>query len=610
MTIEERSRDASALQKIPQPADADRVAPRFRRLLIGVAVALLAVITIEQFELTLPFPLTRHLMQTQDVPVLILVAGLFLCLAAWRLPSDWGQLAERLAAKAPVNLIVTIGVVALLVALGTRFLVNDTPVSHDEIMSKFDTGIIASGRLMAPIPPEWRSLSWSLKPAFRLPVPGDVAWVSTYLPGNAALRALLGLVFNAALVNAVLVATALAALLGVARQLWPARPDAWFVTVVLAAASSQVLGMGLTPFAMTAHLALNLVWLWLFLRGTTAGHVAAIAVGFWATGLHQLIFHPIFVAPFILQMLFDRRWRLAALYIASYGAIGLFWIVYWQLLLSGHGIPPATASSMGISFFFERVASMLAYASWSGPETMVQNLLRFAAWQHPMLLVLLVPGIALGWRAGGVLRSLAAGIALTLLTMLILLPFQDIGWGYRYAHGLIGSAALLAAFGWISLTGSASASERQAAWSVMGVTTAVAVLLLLPVHAIQMYAYISPYTRANAAIAATKADAVVIETISVHNGIELVRNDPYLRNRPLVFDIGLLDATTVRELCSRMTVSVFDGAKSGPLGLKAYDPKAHPGYAQVQPIRTFLDSEECRQRRRTAIEHGADRRAQ
>ncbi len=574
------------------------MAPRLRRLLTAVAITLLAVIAVEQLELTLPFPLTRHLMQTQDVPVLVLVAGLFLGLAHWRLPSDWSRLAERLASRAPANLVVTILLAALMVAIGTRYLVNDTPVSHDEIMSKFDTEIIASGRLMAPIPPEWRSLSWALKPAFRLPVPGDVAWVSTYLPGNAALRALLGTVLNAALVNALLVATALAALLGVARQLWPSRPDAWFVVVLLAASSSQVLAMGLTPFAMTAHLALNLVWLWLYLRGTTAGHLAAIAVGFWATGLHQLIFHPIFVAPFILQMLLDRRWRLAALYIASYGAIGLFWIVYWQLLLAGHGIPAAKASSMGVSFFIERVASMLAYASWSGPETMVQNLLRFAAWQHPMLLLLLAPGLALGWRAGGVLRSLAMGIALTLLTMLILLPFQDIGWGYRYVHGLIGSAALLAAFGWISLTATADAGERHKAWGVLGVTTIVAVLLLAPVHAIQMYAYISPYTRANAAIAATKADAVIIETISVHNGIELVRNDPYLRKRPLVFDIGLLDATTVRELCSRMTVSVFDGPIAAQYGIKAYDPKAHPGYAQVQPIRAFLDSPECRQLRR------------
>jgi hypothetical protein len=47
---------------------------------------------------------------------------------------------------------------------------------------------------------------------------------------------------------------------------------------------------------MTAHLTLNLIWLCLFLRNDKIGHGAAIAVGFLASGLHQLIFHPL-VAP-------------------------------------------------------------------------------------------------------------------------------------------------------------------------------------------------------------------------------------------------------------------------------------------------------------------------
>jgi hypothetical protein len=40
--------------------------------------------------------------------------------------------------------------------------------------------------------------------------------------------------------------------------------------------------MSMTPYAMSAHLALNLVWLWLFLRNTAASHAGAIAVGFLA----------------------------------------------------------------------------------------------------------------------------------------------------------------------------------------------------------------------------------------------------------------------------------------------------------------------------------------
>jgi len=567
--------------------------PRLRRLLIRVALTILAIVALEQLELTPSYPITRTLMQTQDVPVLILICALLLALATWHLPGPWGRWAKSLAAWTPFNLVVLI-VAALVVALGTRYVASYTPVSHDEIMAAFDAEIIASGRLLAPIPPDWRSLSWALEPVFRLPIPGDVAWASTYLPGNAAIRGVLGKAFDAAIVNAILVVTTLVALLGITRRLWPERRDVSFVTILLAATSSQVLCMAMTPYAMTAHLALNLAWLWLYLRNTSSGHVAAISVCFLATGLHQLIFHPLFVAPFILQMLFDRRWRLGALYVSSYAAIGVFWIVYWQVLLAGHGIAAEGASAVGVSFFIERVAHMLADFSLSGPETMVQNLLRFTAWQHPLMLVLLVPGMALGWKAGAIFRSLAAGIVLTLVAMLILLPYQDIGWGYRYVHGLIGNAALLAAFGWGALTSESGPSERGAAWSVMAATTTVALLVLLPIHALQMHGYLSPYTKANAAIASSKSDAVVIETISIYHGIELVRNDPYLRNRPLTFDMGLLDEALIRELCSRMSVSVFDGKDAERFGVVWVDPATHPAHARLRQLRLLLEGPECR----------------
>jgi hypothetical protein len=565
--------------------------------LIAVAAAILAGVVLEQFELTPHYPLTRTLMQTQDVPVLILVCAVLLAVGVWGLPVAWGRWAKSLAALMPCNLVILLA--ALVVAFGTRYVAGYTPISHDEIMATFDAAIIASGRLLAPISIEWRSLSWALEPVFRLPVSGDVAWVSTYLPGNAAVRGILGKAFDAAIVNAILIVTALVALGGISKELWPERRDLQVISVLFAALSSQVLCMAMTPYAMTAHLALNLVWLWLYLRNTVFGHAAAISVGVLATGLHQLIFHPLFVAPFVLQVLLDRRWRLGALYVASYAAIGAFWAVYWQLLLASHGIAAESAAAVGASFFVARVAQMLADFSLSGPETMLQNLLRFSAWQHPLMLVLLVPGMVLGWRAGGVFRSLAAGVVLTLVAMLVLLPYQDIGWGYRYVNGLIGSAALLAAFGWKAMTSEADPSERGAAWGILGATTGVALALLLPIHALQMHAYLSPYTRANAAIAKSQSDAVVIETISIYHGIELVRNDPYLRNRPLIFDIGLLDEALIRELCSRMTVSVFDGRQAERYGVVRIEPSTHPAHARVRELRSLLEGPGCRPGKRT-----------
>ena len=43
----------------------------------------------------------------------------------------------------------------------------------------------------------------------------------------------------------------------------------------------------------------------------TIGHAGAIAVGAVACGLHQIVFHPLFVAPFILHLWFHKRRALA-----------------------------------------------------------------------------------------------------------------------------------------------------------------------------------------------------------------------------------------------------------------------------------------------------------
>src|SRR3546814_13123134 len=69
--------------------------------------------------------------------------------------------------------------------------------------------------------------------------------------------------------------------------------DLVLVTLLLAFSSTQLLVMSMTAYAMTAHFALNMVWLALFLRNDWKGHFGAAVVAFLAIGLHQLQFHQI-----------------------------------------------------------------------------------------------------------------------------------------------------------------------------------------------------------------------------------------------------------------------------------------------------------------------------
>src|SRR5262249_38237668 len=145
-------------------------------------------------------------------------------------------------------------------------------------------------------------------------------------------------------------------------------------------------------YAMTAHLALNLVWLWLFLRDTPGGHAAAAGVGFVACGLHQVAFHPLFVAPFLLSVLIARRWKLAAFYAVAYGAIGLFLLSYWSLILRAADAPAAQATDVGLMFFIARATEMFSFGIDSIAH-MARSLFRFLTWQNPLTVPLALVGL-------------------------------------------------------------------------------------------------------------------------------------------------------------------------------------------------------------------------
>lgn len=571
----------------------DRRGITFDRWLAATGLVILAAVLVEQFELAEQHPMARQLMQSQDVPVLVPVAVALMLAAFLRLPpvpTRWMEMAES---AGPFRLALVLFAATAIVALGSRFAAVAFAYSRDEAMAVFDAAILSSGRLLARIPPEWQAYAGAMQPEFRLPVPGDVAWVSSYLPVNAAIRAALGLVLGSPLVNAMLMLAALAGLLGVARRLWPRRPDAWTVAVLLLATSSQALFMAMTPYAMSAHLALNLVWLWLFLRDTRGSHAAAMLVGFFACGLHQVVFHPLFVAPFLLQAVLSRRWTVAGFYGAGYAAAGLFWILYWQLLLGWYGIEPPTGGAAGVGEFGGRVAALLGSFSFGGLDTIAQNMLRFAAWQNPMLIVLGAAGTVAIVRARDHTWPLVAGLALTLLAMFVLLPYQGTGWGYRYLHGLLGNAALVAAFGWMSLTDQVMKDERRSAWSVMAAGAVVSILILMPVHALQMRRTHEPYARAFAAIAGSRGEAVIVDSTEVFYGNDLVRNDPFLRNSPKVFDLGELKLEQVGELCSRYRVAVFGAREAKLFGIPATDPARHTEYDVFLRKKALMRSLDC-----------------
>ena len=158
----------------------------------------------------------------------------------------------------------------------------------------------------------------------------------------------------------------------------------------------------MTSFAMSGHLALNLLWLALFLENRRATHIGAAIVGFLATGLHQPLAHPLFVLPFMGLIAAQRRWRLLAFYGMSYALISAFWLA-WPVWISAHGVGAIRRQRAGCGFI-DRLLNVVGAPNLRGLTLMAANLLRFAAWQHLLLLPCLrlayrSPGAAIHWLA-------------------------------------------------------------------------------------------------------------------------------------------------------------------------------------------------------------------
>jgi hypothetical protein len=509
----------------------------------------------------------------QDTPVLLLGAVLLLFLMRWAPAVVWPRFAGNTRAFAAGAAVFA----AIAGYAGAYFAALNFPLSMDEFMVVFDADIFRGGHLLAPVAPEWQSMTQALQPIFMFDAKGPL-WSSDYLPVNALLHAGMSFAGDRALTAPLLAAIAVIALYGVARLLWPRRPDAALVAVVLLITSSQFIVTAMTPYAMTAHLAFNLVWLWLFLRNTGASHGGALAVGFAATGLHQLVFHPLFAAPFVLSLWLGRRWRLAVLYTIGYAAICLFWVLYRSLIVSDF----AGVEGGGLSAFVAQGLSMLDL-NLATMTYMPRNLFRFIAWQNPFALVLFIAALYQTRRWLFPLPQLLAGLVLTFFFVLFVVPYQGHGWGYRYMHGLLGSFVLIGTFAWVHF-GPEAARMRTAF-----VACSVFALAMLPVRAWQMHSFTEPYANAAAAIRASDAEVVLVDPTDIWFGGDFVRNDPYLRTRPKVLVLNYLTQAQIALLCRDYKVAVFDKTTAVMFGVPA-NPRKYP---HIEKMRAFMAEQNC-----------------
>ena len=509
---------------------------------------------------------TLYQAQTQDIWVLLPLPVALVILhrrpPSWRLPD--------LAARPWVLLTVGTAVAALLAWCAHAWLWG-FPISRDEHMVAFDMAVYAKGRLAAPLVPAWRPFAEALVPAFLINGSDPIGLVSCYLPVNALLRLGAARIADPALLNPLLALAGGIALFDIARRMFGEDRKAIAVSLLIYLLSAQVLANAMTMYAMTGHMALNLIWLAAFLRGRRAGHAVAIATGFLATGLHQLAFHPLFAAPFVFWRWRQGHWRTAVLYGVAYCAIIAAWIAF-PIVVSAHTGVAAAGHGDNNASFLQRVLPLITERDPLTLSEMMLDLARFVAWQHLALLPLFLAAAPVAWRDRGPAAPMIWGIAMVTGFLALILPYQGLGWGYRYFHPYLGSFALLGGLGYRRL----AASAPQKTEGMFAALSALTLFGAIPVLLWQMQEFTLQNVAIDRLVGSSKADFVLVDTDPNEktldrgwgiNAVDEVVNDPDLTNRPLRFSSRAMDARLTAELCRRGTVSVVTWRDIHALGI-------------------------------------------
>ena len=424
-----------------------------------------------------------------------------------------------------------------LTAFGGAVVLHGIGLSMDEFTVSFQARIFASGRLQAAVPAEWRELAPWMTPVFVNYKPTAGVWVSSYLPGYAAIRAVFATVGIESLTNPVLAALSIVLISGIARRVWMGDDAARSATlaVLFLGLSAQFIVTSMSGYSMTAHLCLNLLWLWLYVRGDKAALTAAPWVGVLAMGLHNPIPHALFVAPFLVRLVRERRLGWLAYFAAVYlvGAASWYeWLQFVQRDVDG------SSAIIGAGMWGDGIGGGVFHQfripRLFGLFVQGMSVALLFAWQTPALLLFL-PVALLGWRRlGAVERDLAAGLIATWL-FFVFFADQGHGWGNRYMHAVLGNAVLLAVAGALAIW----RSGRQAVVARLVVASALVTLVVQwPLRALQTERFVRPYAAAHEYVATRPVQLVVLDPQSVWYGRDFVRNDPFLAGTPKVLGVA------------------------------------------------------------------------
>ena len=444
---------------------------------------------------------------------------------------------RRPGLSAGIIAITTLGICSI----GQHFVCHSYALSADENMVDFQAQIFLHGKQTQEVPLFWGPMVRLIIPTHASYLPATHSWTSGYLPVYGAIHA----VFMAAhlpwVTNAVFATISVLALAALTRKLWPNQSDKTILATVLLASSPQFLIMAMTRYAMPAHLALNLVWLWLYCDPEKRRFWLTPVVGVAALGLHQPFFHAVFAAPFLFRLLLNRRWKAVIWFALVYLVGAVCWFLWWCRFQFGFLAGPQS-SPFGIDIMTP--LNQAIYFSF---------LLGWLALPVPLLVSL---GVRYIRQQSAFLQDALLSCVLTFGFYVFVKADQVHGWGDRYFHGAIGCLILVAIGGWDSLC---RRTDRRVATTFVAVGVAASLLVQFPLRCFQVEKFVRPFARANEAFHKTDADLLVFDPRLAFYSADLRRNDPFLRQRPIILTSWTIRPNEVAALARAFPRTRFIG---------------------------------------------------
>ncbi len=465
-------------------------------------------------------------------------------------PGKWEEITRLLGSK---RLPLVVAVIVLIFTSIGRFTIHQNfDLCIDEYLNELEGEILQQHHIVAEVPQPWIAYRTALQLPYQIYKGTETQgyWASGFLPGFALLDHAFDLLYLGWFLNPLLAALSLGLLTSLSRRAFPDENVLFAnIAVLLLACSPQFLFMAMAKFAWTAHLFGTLLWIWLFTHPNRMAFLLTPILGVVLIGLHQPHVHLLVAAPFLLRLVYTSRWRALIWFGTWYLAGAWAWFQVLDFLRPSVFGQGGEAANLG----FPVVLSIFV---------MICHGITLLAWMTPLLVPLAMVSIWSFRRQPALVQD---SLLASLLTVLFYFGFphlQGHGWGYRYMHPVYGCLALAGSGGALILYRDYRAIPLQ---KMVLYSLLFSIVIQVPFRIYEVRTMVIPLARTWEFIESRPTDYVLVQTASIWYGCDLIRNDPWLKRKPLIFNDSKLTPSQRQKLIQNGSISTV-----GPQDVAAF----------------------------------------